>query len=234
MFCFVLFVCLFVCDARHAFRDRGSERGVRGVHGKPSTGRGAQRRFRGVPGPGRGDTEFRSIYGPENDRKMGKMAKIREIPQKSHDPNPAEILSFGATDNLLKTETLAKMHQNHRIYFFFFFFSCLTVLLIHLLLEEMHAATLHRTTRRINDIQILKGVCRITVCTASSGLQSILSVSQITFTSLVLMFKFYFFTFYFTLCYWRRCMRQRCTGPLVYTIKSGLLFCFVLFCFVCL
>ena len=29
-------------------------------------------------------------------------------------------------------------------------------------------------------------------------------------------------------------MRQRCTGPLVYTIKSGVLFCFVLFCFVCL
>ena len=27
-------------------------------------------------------------------------------------------------------------------------------------------------------------------------------------------------------------MRQRCTGPLVYTIKSGVLFCFVLF--VCL
>ena len=48
------------------------------------------------------------------------------------------------------------------------------------------------------------------------------------------MFKFYFFTFYVTLCYWRRCMRQRCTGPLIYTIKSGVLFCFVLFCFVCL
>ena len=47
---------LFVCDARHAFRGRGSDRGVRGVHGKPSTGRGAQRQFRGVPGPGRGDT----------------------------------------------------------------------------------------------------------------------------------------------------------------------------------
>ena len=46
----------FVCDARHAFRGRGSERGVRGVHGKPSTGRGAQRRFRGGPSPGCGDT----------------------------------------------------------------------------------------------------------------------------------------------------------------------------------
>ena len=88
MFCFVLFclfVCLFVYDARHAFRGRRLERGVRGVHGKPSTGRGAQRRFLGVPGPGRGDTEFRSIYGPENGRKMEKMAKIREIPEKSHD-----------------------------------------------------------------------------------------------------------------------------------------------------
>ena len=66
LFCFVLFVCLFVCDARHAFRDRGSERGVRGVHGKPSTGRGMQRRFHGGPGPGRGDTEFQSIYGGGN------------------------------------------------------------------------------------------------------------------------------------------------------------------------
>ena len=54
LFCFVL----FVCDARHAFCDRGSERGVRGVHGKPSTGRGAQRQFGGGPSPRRGDTEF--------------------------------------------------------------------------------------------------------------------------------------------------------------------------------
>ena len=52
LFCFVL----FVCDARHAFHGRGSERDVQGVHGKPSMGRGAQRRFRGGPGPGRGDT----------------------------------------------------------------------------------------------------------------------------------------------------------------------------------
>ena len=101
---------MFVCDARHAFRGRGSERGVRGVHGKPSAGRGAQRRFRGVPGPERGDTEFRSIYGPENGWKMGKMPKIREIPGKSHDPNPLEIMIFGATDDLLKIETWAKMH----------------------------------------------------------------------------------------------------------------------------
>ena len=52
--CFVCLFCLFVlfvCDARHAFRGRGSDRGVRGGHGQPSTGRGAQRRFRGVPGP---------------------------------------------------------------------------------------------------------------------------------------------------------------------------------------
>ena len=64
LFCFVLFcfVCLFVCDARHAFRGRGSDRGVWGVHGKPSTGRCAQCRFRGVPGPGRGDTKFQNIY----------------------------------------------------------------------------------------------------------------------------------------------------------------------------
>ena len=102
LFCFVLFcfVCLFVCDAHHAFRGRGSERGVRGVHGKPSTGRCAQRSFRGGPGPGRGDTEFQSIYGSGNGWKMGKMAKTREIPEKSHDPNPAKIILFGATVDL--------------------------------------------------------------------------------------------------------------------------------------
>ena len=46
----------FVCDVRHAFRGHGSEWGVRGVHRKPSMGRGAQRQFRGGLGPGRGDT----------------------------------------------------------------------------------------------------------------------------------------------------------------------------------
>ena len=35
----------------------------------------------------------------------------------------------------------------------------------------MHAATLHETTRRNNDIQVLKGVCRVIVCTTSPGLQ---------------------------------------------------------------
>ena len=112
-----MFVYLFVCDARHAFRSCGSERGVRGVHGKPSTQRGAQRRFRGVPGPGHGDTEFWSINGPKNGRKMEKMAKTGEIPEKSHDPNPVEILLFGATDDLLKIETSAKMHQNYQMVF---------------------------------------------------------------------------------------------------------------------
>ena len=98
----VLFVCLFVFDARHAFCDRGSERGVRGVHGKPLTSRGAQRRFHGASGPGRGDTGFQSIYGPKNGQKMEKMVKIRKAPEKWHDPNPIEIMLFGATDNLLK------------------------------------------------------------------------------------------------------------------------------------
>ena len=46
---------------------------------------------------------------------MGKMAKIREIPEKSHDPNPAEIMLFGATNNLFKIETSAKMHQNYKM-----------------------------------------------------------------------------------------------------------------------
>ena len=95
---------------RHAFSGRGSDRGVRGVYGKPSTGRGAQCQFPGGPGPGCGDTEFRCINGPENGQKMEKMAKIREIPGKSHDPNPLEIMIFGATDDLLKIETWAKMH----------------------------------------------------------------------------------------------------------------------------
>ena len=105
----VLFVCLFVCDARHAFRGRGSKRGVRGVHGMPSTGRGA------TPVSWRSGPRARRYviskylwagYG----RKMGKMAKIREIPEKSHDPNPAVIMLLGATDNLLKIKTSAKMH----------------------------------------------------------------------------------------------------------------------------
>ena len=65
-------------------------------------GRGAQRQFRGVPGPGCWDTEFQSIYGPENGWKMEKLAKNREIPEKSHDSNPEEIMLFGATDDLLK------------------------------------------------------------------------------------------------------------------------------------
>ena len=98
---------MFVCDARHAFRGRGSERGVWGVHGKPSKGRGAQRWFRDVPGPGRGDMEFRSINGAGNGRKMGKMAKIREITKNSHNPNPAKIMLFGATNHLLKIDTWA-------------------------------------------------------------------------------------------------------------------------------
>jgi CHAD domain-containing protein len=54
--------------------------------------------------------EFRSINGAENGRKMGKMAKIREILEKLHDSNATEIMFFGATDSLLKIETLAKMH----------------------------------------------------------------------------------------------------------------------------
>ena len=40
-----------------------------------------------------------------------------------------------------------------------------------MLLEEMYAATLHGTTRRNNDIQLLKGVCRVIVGTAGPGLQ---------------------------------------------------------------
>ena len=43
---------------------------------------------------------------------MGKIAKIREIPEKSHDANPAEIMLLGATNNLLKIEMLAKMLQS--------------------------------------------------------------------------------------------------------------------------
>jgi hypothetical protein len=104
------------------------------------------------------------------------------------------------------------------------FFSCLTILLILLLLEEMHAATLHGTTRRNNDIHILKGVCRV------KNHKGILLVFQITFTSLVLIFKFYFFSCYFTLYYLTRCTQQRCTGPLVYTTKSGVLFVCLFVC----
>ena len=49
-----------------------------------------------------------------------------------------------------------------------FYFLTFTLLF---LLEETHAATLHGTPRRNNDIQVLKGVCRITVYTAGPGLQ---------------------------------------------------------------
>ena len=80
-------------------------------------GRGAYSRFRGVPGPRRGDTEFQSIYGAENGRKMEKMARIREITEKSHDSNPVEIMLFGATDDLLKIKTSGKMHQNYQMVF---------------------------------------------------------------------------------------------------------------------
>ena len=48
------------------------------------------------------------------------MTKIREIPEKSHDPNPVEIMLLGATNNLLKIEMLAKMHQSTNFYFLFF------------------------------------------------------------------------------------------------------------------
>ena len=88
-----------------------------GVHGKPLTGRGVQRRFRDGPGPGRGDTEFRSINGAGNGRKMEKMAKIREIPEKSHNPNPTEIILFEATGHFKKIKTFAKMHQKYQMEF---------------------------------------------------------------------------------------------------------------------
>ena len=42
------------------------------------------------------------------------------------------------------------------LYFLFYFI---------LLLKEMYAATLHGTTRGNNDIQVLKGVCSVTVYT---------------------------------------------------------------------
>ena len=89
------------------------------------------------------------------------------------------------------------------ILYFFFFCSCLIILLILLLLEKMHAATLHGTTRGNNDIQVLKGVCRVTVCTAGPGLQGHpIEISNhfhlFGFNVQVLLF---YFLFYF--CYWR-------------------------------
>ena len=79
---------------------------------------------------------------------MEKMAKMREIPEKSHDPNPAEIMLFRATHDFLKIETWAKMHQNYPNgtlkCFLFDFHSTFTQFLL-LLLKEMCAATLHGT-----------------------------------------------------------------------------------------
>ena len=79
---------------------------------------------------------------------MEKMAKIREIPEKSQDRNPVEIILFEATVDLLKFETFAKMHQNYANgtlkCFLIDFHSIFTQLLL-LMLKEMCAATLHGT-----------------------------------------------------------------------------------------
>ena len=119
---------------------------MRGVHGKPSTGRGVHHWWGGVSNLERGDTVFQSIYGLENGQKIEKMAKIEEIEEKSHDPSPAKIMLFGATNDLLKIKMRAKMHQTMQTVLFTFFCSCYTILLISLLLEKKHAATLHGTT----------------------------------------------------------------------------------------
>ena len=81
--------------------------------------------------------------------------------------------------------------------------SCFTfsLLLLLLLLERMDAATLHGTPRRNNDIQVLKGVCRVTVCTAGPGLQG----HPIGFSNHFHLFGFnvqvlfFYFLFYFML-----------------------------------
>ena len=78
---------------------------------------GVQRRFRGIPGPGRRDTEFQSVNGSENGRKMEKLAKIREIPKKSQDPNPARNILFGTTDNFFKIKNGTLVHFGQRFDF---------------------------------------------------------------------------------------------------------------------
>ena len=122
VFCFVLF-CLFVClwctscisRPRVGMRRAGCPRKALAGEGcaTPVSWRSGPRARRyGIL------KYLRCGKWPEN----GEKAKIREIPEKSHNPNLAEILLFGATDNLLKIETSAKMHQNHEIYFSFFLF----------------------------------------------------------------------------------------------------------------
>ena len=101
LFCFVLFVMRVM---RFAAAGRNGACWV----STESPRRGGVRYagFVAFRAPGTTTTNFEVFTG----RKMGKMAKIREIPKKSHDPNPAEIMIFGATDDLLKIETWAKMH----------------------------------------------------------------------------------------------------------------------------
>ena len=68
--------CLFVCNARHAFRGRGLDRGVRGVHGKALYGEGCATPVSWRSGPRARryviSKYLRAEKWPENGRKMGK------------------------------------------------------------------------------------------------------------------------------------------------------------------
>ena len=73
----VLFVCLFVmCVMGFTAAVRT---GRAGCPWKALDGEGCATPDSWRSGPGRGDTEFQSIYGPKNGQKMEKMAKIGEI-----------------------------------------------------------------------------------------------------------------------------------------------------------
>ena len=98
----------------------------------------------------------------------------------------------------------------------------------------MHAATLHGSTRRNNDIQVLKGVCRVTVCTAGPGLQG----HPIDFSNHFHLFGFnvqvllFYVLFYFMLL--EKIHAATLHGTTSLSILLSRVCCFVLFCFVCL
>ena len=99
----------------------------------------------------------------------------------------------------------------------------------------MHAATLHGIPTRNNDIQVLKGVCRVTVCTADPGFQG----HPIGFSNHFHLFGFdvqvllSHFLCCFVLLEEMYAATLHGTTSLYYYVGCFVWFCFVLFCFVC-
>ena len=111
----VLFVCLFVMRVmRFAAVGRNEACGVSTQ--SPRWGGVRNTSFVVVRAPGAEIRDFKVFTGPKWPEN-GENGQIREIPEKSHDSNPAEIMLFGSVNNLLKIKTSAKMHQNYQMVF---------------------------------------------------------------------------------------------------------------------